>query len=132
MKAEDTVRRITDDDRRYLTGPQLAKLKRDRLAQAEISFNAGYEQSVLDNDNWCRDGFEKGRKVGYEQRKSEEATVSLVEMCLEHHKAGVREAVEWIVERYYAEPEDETFLGGIFIPDCDAEWQAKLEEWRIK
>jgi len=36
--------------------------------------------------------------AGYEQRKSEEATVSLAEMCLEHRGAGIREVVEHIIE----------------------------------
>lgn len=43
-----------------------------RKAQAELSFRAGYEQSVLDNDNWARDGY------GY--------------------KLGIREMAEWIPE----------------------------------
>ena len=48
------------------------------------------------------------------------------------YQAGAREVVKWIIERYYAEPEDETFLGGIFIPDCDAEWQSKLIELEVQ
>jgi len=37
-------------------------------------------------------------KAGYEQRKSEEATVSLAEMCLEHRKAGQEEERKWWIK----------------------------------
>ncbi|KKN15180.1 hypothetical protein LCGC14_0988690 [marine sediment metagenome] len=56
-------------------------------------------------------------KAGYEKRKSEEATVSLADMCMKHRKFGIQTVVGWFVENY---PEV-----------CDEHLTAKLEEWGL-
>ncbi len=63
MKAEDTV----------MSYEEFIKCSRggeDVLAkQAEISFKAGYAQSVSDNDNWARETY--GYKLGREELKKQ-------------------------------------------------------------
>lgn len=65
MEAKDTV--MNQEQRNRVTSPYIShdRFSLDQRlleAQAEISFKAGYEQSVLDNDEWCHDGYEAGRK----------------------------------------------------------------------
>ena len=56
MNAEDTVMDLTDMGNYSLKIAMTSILKQ----QAEVSFRAGYEQSVLDNDEWIHDGYLKG------------------------------------------------------------------------
>ena len=72
MKAKDTVmsnESVIDELGKY--GYPCPKywdeIDLTRKAQAEISFKAGYTQSVLDNDNWARETY--GYKHGREELK---------------------------------------------------------------
>ena len=57
--------------------------------QSEI-YQAGYEQSVLDNNNWCREthGFEVGVEQGIATGRRE-----VVEFA--NHFAGIKHNPEW-------------------------------------
>ena len=105
MEAKDTVKRITDDDRRYLTPPQLAKLRTDRLAQAKISFKAGEDKGCAHARQHCED-------------------VIIPQAEAEARKAGVRKVVEWIeLNKFHTDG----------FPCYNAQsWQAKLKEWEVK
>lgn len=75
-------------------------------AQAEISFKVGYEQSVLDNDNWARQDY------GYQ--------------------LGIREVVKWIGENSW-DGSLQHFGSGNYRVQCvpPDDWLARLKEWGI-
>ena len=62
---KDTVMNIKQV-RRVYNGTELKPVLQ---AQAEISFKAGYAQSVSDNDNWARETY--GYKLGREELKKQ-------------------------------------------------------------
>ncbi len=69
MKAEDTVMNDKEVEKElgehcYPRPKYWDEIDLVRKAQAEISFKAGYTQSVSDNDNWAREtyGYELGRE----------------------------------------------------------------------
>jgi len=134
-------------------------------AQAKISFKMGYNQALKDIkevERLIKQARNEGYKAGYEQRKSEEATVSLAEMCLEHRKAGQEEEKKkWIKEAkrigiLIAKPKEQAGIAKEYRlqgirevvewgkgwcahknscsrkRECPICWQAKLEEWGIK
>ncbi len=130
MKAEDTVLK------EYQL-VELEKIDRDSvlLAQAEITwpiaYKAGYEQSVLDNDEWCKDGYEKGRETEREKWLEKDK----LQFC-ERHKLyhadtccdcmleiGRREVVGWI-DKNVCYPYPVGSFGYI-------KWQKQRKKWGI-
>ncbi len=87
MKAEDTVmgnkklqllgQQYEDDLPTYDLNHYLL------LAQAELSFKAGYGQSILDNDNWAKEtyGYKLGREELKKQIEGVKANAFSVSLC---------------------------------------------------
>ena len=119
----------------------LYRAKTVAQSQAEISFKAGYQQCQDDaviektrQPNWgswlaplLEAQAEISFKAGYEKRKSEEATVSLADMCMKHRKFGIQTVVEWMIE-----PCHEHSSGGVMAKrECPICLQIALKEWGI-
>ena len=96
-------------------------------AQAEISFKAGEAQAYK---KWEPAQFKAEKLMfqeGYKKRKSEEATVSLADMCMKHRKFGIETVVEFMEEREQDDGVDELYY---FVIEKYT-WQAKKKEWGI-
>ncbi len=88
MKASDTVMNDKDvqgelEKHCYPSPKYWDEIDLVRKAQAEISFKAGYTQSVSDNDNWAREtyGYKLGREELKKQVEGVKANAFSVSLC---------------------------------------------------